>query len=160
MELSKREFIALELLKEMVKVNIDDVVGMAYLLADEFIDMSDKVSGYEPCTASQVDANVKDNKATDECKRVLLDGVFCRSIDALESSIRSRNCLLHEEIYNIGDLVCKSERELLRTKNIGRKTIREISEILGSVGLKLEMTKDEMAAYKSPDKSCLLHGWR
>lgn len=60
-----------------------------------------------------------------------------RSVDELELSVRSANCLKHANIRLIGDLVQKTEAEILATKNFGRKSLNEIKEILGEMGLNL-----------------------
>jgi len=62
-----------------------------------------------------------------------------RSVDELELSVRSANCLKHANIKLIGDLVQKTEAEILATKNFGRKSLNEIKEILGEMGLSLGM---------------------
>ena len=62
-----------------------------------------------------------------------------RSVDELELSVRSANCLQNANIKTIGDLVQKSEAEMLKTKNFGRKSLKEIKEILAEMGLSLGM---------------------
>jgi DNA-directed RNA polymerase subunit alpha len=62
-----------------------------------------------------------------------------RSVDELELSVRSANCLKHANIKLIGDLVQKTEAEILATKNFGRKSLNEIKEILADMGLSLGM---------------------
>ncbi len=62
-----------------------------------------------------------------------------RSVDELELSVRSANCLKHADIKLIGDLVQKTEAEILATKNFGRKSLNEIKEILAEMGLSLGM---------------------
>ena len=78
-----------------------------------------------------------------------------RSVDELELSVRSANCLKHANIKRIGDLVQKTEAEILATKNFGRKSLNEIKEILTEMGLSLGMrlenwspgdTEEEMEA--------------
>ena len=66
-----------------------------------------------------------------------------RSVEELELSVRSYNCLKNANIQTIGDLVQKTEAEMLRTKNFGRKSLNEIKEILASMGLGLGMKIDE-----------------
>ena len=66
-----------------------------------------------------------------------------RSVEELELSVRSYNCLKNANIQTIGDLVVRSESDMLKTKNFGRKSLNEIREILGSLGLSLGMRFDE-----------------
>jgi DNA-directed RNA polymerase subunit alpha len=65
-----------------------------------------------------------------------------RSVDELELSVRSANCLKNANIRYIGDLVQKSEAEMLKTKNFGRKSLNEIKSILGEMNLHLGMKLD------------------
>jgi DNA-directed RNA polymerase subunit alpha len=62
-----------------------------------------------------------------------------KSVDELELSVRSANCLKNADIRYIGDLVQKTEAEMLKTKNFGRKSLNEIKEILQEMGLSLGM---------------------
>jgi DNA-directed RNA polymerase subunit alpha len=66
-----------------------------------------------------------------------------RSVDELELSVRSYNCLKNANIRNIGELVQKSEAEMLKTRNFGRKSLNEIKEILETLGLTLGMKLDD-----------------
>jgi len=77
-----------------------------------------------------VDAPVQETK--------LNENLF-RSVDELELSVRSANCLQQANIRTIGDLVQKTEAEMLKTKNFGRKSLKEIKEILAEMGLSLGM---------------------
>jgi DNA-directed RNA polymerase subunit alpha len=63
-------------------------------------------------------------------------------VEELELSVRSYNCLKNANIKTIADLVQKSEQEMLRTKNFGRKSLNEIKEILHGMGLRLGMRVD------------------
>jgi DNA-directed RNA polymerase subunit alpha len=65
-----------------------------------------------------------------------------RSVDELELSVRAHNCLKNANIKTIADLVQRSEHDMLRTKNFGRKSLNEIKEILSSMGLHLGMRVD------------------
>ena len=67
------------------------------------------------------------------------DPVLLRPVDELELTVRSANCLKAENIYYIGDLIQRSENELLKTPNLGRKSLNEIKEVLASRGLTLGM---------------------
>jgi DNA-directed RNA polymerase subunit alpha len=71
----------------------------------------------------------------------LNDNLF-RSVDELEFSVRSQNCLQNADIKYIGELVQKSEQEMLKTKNFGHKSLNEIKEILREMGLELGMKVD------------------
>ena len=62
-----------------------------------------------------------------------------RKVDELELSVRSANCLKNDNIVYIGDLVQKTEGEMLRTPNFGRKSLNEIKEVLDQMGLHLGM---------------------
>ena len=62
-----------------------------------------------------------------------------KKVDELELSVRSANCLKNDNIVYIGDLIQKSEAEMLRTPNFGRKSLNEIKEVLASMGLRLGM---------------------
>ncbi|HJT14175.1 MAG TPA: DNA-directed RNA polymerase subunit alpha C-terminal domain-containing protein, partial [Dongiaceae bacterium] len=62
-----------------------------------------------------------------------------RKVDELELSVRSANCLKNDNIVYIGDLVQKTEAEMLRTPNFGRKSLNEIKEVLAQMGLHLGM---------------------
>jgi DNA-directed RNA polymerase subunit alpha len=66
-----------------------------------------------------------------------------RSVEELELSVRSYNCLKNANITTIRELVQKSEQEMLKTKNFGRKSLNEIKEILTAMGLSLGMKTDE-----------------
>jgi DNA-directed RNA polymerase subunit alpha len=66
-----------------------------------------------------------------------------RSVEELELSVRSYNCLKNANIQSIRELVQRSEPEMLKTKNFGRKSLNEIKEILGRMGLALGMKFDE-----------------
>jgi DNA-directed RNA polymerase subunit alpha len=66
-----------------------------------------------------------------------------KSVDELELSVRSYNCLKNANIRTIGELVTKTEAEMLKTKNFGRKSLNEIKEILAGMGLSLGMKVDE-----------------
>ena len=67
------------------------------------------------------------------------DPILLRPVDELELTVRSANCLKAEDIYYIGDLIQRTENELLKTPNLGRKSLNEIKEVLASRGLTLGM---------------------
>jgi DNA-directed RNA polymerase subunit alpha len=75
----------------------------------------------------------------EEKKASQIDPVLLRPVDDLELTVRSANCLKAENIYYIGDLIQRTETELLKTPNLGRKSLNEIKEVLASRGLTLGM---------------------
>jgi DNA-directed RNA polymerase subunit alpha len=79
-------------------------------------------------------AGVVEDASGQQINRYLL-----KKVDELELSVRSANCLKNDNIIYIGDLVQKTEAEMLRTPNFGRKSLNEIKEVLSSMGLRLGM---------------------
>jgi DNA-directed RNA polymerase subunit alpha len=107
----------------------DAVAYAAKILKDQltiFINFEE-----EPETAS----------ATKEEDEPLNENLF-RSVEELELSVRSANCLQNANIHLIGELVQRTESEMLKTKNFGRKSLKEIKEILADMGLSLGMRID------------------
>jgi DNA-directed RNA polymerase subunit alpha len=79
-------------------------------------------------------------KTADEAKPELpFNPALLKKVDELELSVRSANCLKNDNIVYIGDLIQKTEAEMLRTPNFGRKSLNEIKEVLGGMGLHLGM---------------------
>jgi DNA-directed RNA polymerase subunit alpha len=76
----------------------------------------------------------------DESRRI--NENLYRSVDELELSVRSANCLKNADIHMIGELVQRSEAEMLKTQNFGRKSLNEIKDILADMGLTLGMKVD------------------
>jgi DNA-directed RNA polymerase subunit alpha len=77
-----------------------------------------------------------------EEEEVLIDPIMLRPVDELELTVRSANCLKAENIHYIGDLVTRMESDLLRTPNLGKKSLNEIKEVLLSRGLSLGLILD------------------
>jgi len=75
-----------------------------------------------------------------------------RSVDELELSVRSANCLQNANIKYIGELVQRTEGDMLKTKNFGRKSLNEIKEVLAAMGLSLGMTLDNFPTRKDLEK--------
>lgn len=80
-----------------------------------------------------------EKEAEPEQKEDQIDPVLLRPVDDLELTVRSANCLKAENIYYIGDLIQRTEVELLKTPNLGKKSLTEIKDILASRGLSLGM---------------------
>lgn len=85
-------------------------------------------------------AELKGTPAEIEAPRApQVDPILLRPVDDLELTVRSANCLKAENIYYIGDLIQRTENELLKTPNLGRKSLNEIKDVLASKGLTLGM---------------------
>jgi DNA-directed RNA polymerase subunit alpha len=88
----------------------------------------------------QLFADIRPTPAAIESPRApQVDPILLRPVDDLELTVRSANCLKAENIYYIGDLIQRTETELLKTPNLGRKSLNEIKEVLASRGLTLGM---------------------
>ena len=88
----------------------------------------------------------------DEEEKEGINENLLRSVDELELSVRSANCLKHANIKLIGDLVQKTEAEILATKNFGRKSLNEIKDILAEMGLSLGIKLDNWPPKKSEEE--------
>ena len=85
----------------------------------------------------QIDVNPIDSMVQQAPRATPFDPILLRPVDELELTVRSANCLKAENIYYIGDLIQRTETELLKTPNLGRKSLNEIKEVLASRGLTL-----------------------
>ena len=114
----------------------DAVAFAARILQDQltlFVHFEDGVPQSVP-TMIGMAASAPDESDANQLNRYLL-----KKVDELELSVRSANCLKNDNIIYIGDLVQKTEAEMLRTPNFGRKSLNEIKEVLSSMGLRLGM---------------------
>jgi len=84
----------------------------------------------------------KDHAPEPVTSREEVDPILLRPVDDLELTVRSANCLKAENIYYIGDLVQRTEVELLKTPNLGKKSLTEIKDVLASKGLSLGLRLD------------------
>jgi len=117
----------------------DAVAYAARILQDQlalFVHFDDAVpsGGHVPQMGGGMQSHSVDEGDTNQLNRYLL-----KKVDELELSVRSANCLKNDNIIYIGDLVQKTEAEMLRTPNFGRKSLNEIKEVLSSMGLRLGM---------------------
>jgi len=80
-----------------------------------------------------------DEQVEQEKTETEIDPILVRPVDDLELTVRSANCLKAENIYYIGDLIQRTEVELLKTPNLGKKSLTEIKDVLGTHGLSLGM---------------------
>jgi len=78
-------------------------------------------------------------EASQSIPELAFNPALLKKVDELELSVRSANCLKNDNITYIGDLIQKSEAEMLRTPNFGRKSLNEIKEVLAQMGLHLGM---------------------
>ena len=116
----------------------DALAYAARILQDQlqlFVHFDDSmVSTSAPTAMSMVQPMGEPEGDSNQLNRYLL-----KKVDELELSVRSANCLKNDNIIYIGDLVQKTEAEMLRTPNFGRKSLNEIKEVLASMGLRLGM---------------------
>jgi len=97
------------------------------------------------------DAGDQQPESAADQPRSVLNEHLDKSVEELELSVRSYNCLKNANIRTIRELVQKTEPEMLKTKNFGRKSLNEIKEILGSMGLSLGMRLDQPAPQAPQD---------
>jgi DNA-directed RNA polymerase subunit alpha len=106
-----------EAIRASAKILVEQLAVFAQLPSDNL----DDVFKAEPSSAGKTN----------------FDPILLRPVDELELTVRSANCLKAENIYYIGDLIQRTETELLKTPNLGRKSLNEIKEVLASRGLTL-----------------------
>jgi DNA-directed RNA polymerase subunit alpha len=115
----------------------DAVAYAARILQDQlalFVHFEDALVSAGPSMGVATSTANEGEGDTNQINRYLL-----KKVDELELSVRSANCLKNDNIIYIGDLVQKTEAEMLRTPNFGRKSLNEIKEVLSSMGLRLGM---------------------
>ena len=108
----------------------DAVRSSAKILVEQLASFAQLDSGDNPFPAAG---------GTTRASGATFDPILLRPVDELELTVRSANCLKAENIYYIGDLIQRTENELLKTPNLGRKSLNEIKEVLASRGLTLGM---------------------
>jgi DNA-directed RNA polymerase subunit alpha len=108
-------------------VTPEDAIGLAARILQDQLQLF--VNFEEPSRADREESTMEPG----------FNANLLRKVDELELSVRSANCLKNDNIIYIGDLVQKSEGEMLRTPNFGRKSLNEIKEVLGHMGLHLGM---------------------
>jgi len=115
----------------------DAVAYAARILQDQlqlFVHFDDSLVQHVPSHGHGMPTQAETEADANQLNRYLL-----KKVDELELSVRSANCLKNDNIIYIGDLVQKTEAEMLRTPNFGRKSLNEIKEVLSSMGLRLGM---------------------
>jgi len=119
----------------------DAVAYSARILQDQlqlFVHFDEGMVATAPTSAGSAMAPIG-GAAEPEANSNQLNRFLLKKVDELELSVRSANCLKNDNIIYIGDLVQKTEAEMLRTPNFGRKSLNEIKEVLASMGLRLGM---------------------
>lgn len=138
MKLSKREYIALELLKEMVKVDYNDVANRAYLLADEFLAISN-----QSVTEDKVVKNSRNIESA-------IDSIFLLDISVLETSTETKAALNNIDVKTIEDLVMLKPFNLTKPYPYFSPNSRnELEDNLKKKGLKVGMSRHEICDYTS-----------
>ncbi len=107
------------------------------LAPEEAIRQSARILVEQLAFFAQIDVQGSDIAMPVAPRRDTFDPILLRPVDELELTVRSANCLKAENIYYIGDLIQRTETELLKTPNLGRKSLNEIKEVLASRGLTL-----------------------
>ena len=104
---------------------------------EEAIRQSARILVEQLAIFAQLEVNPHEMFETPSPRTPNFDPILLRPVDELELTVRSANCLKAENIYYIGDLIQRTETELLKTPNLGRKSLNEIKEVLASRGLTL-----------------------
>ncbi len=103
-----------------------------------------------------VDLEAEETEEAAASHEAAVDPILLRPVDDLELTVRSANCLKAESIYYIGDLIQRTEVELLKTPNLGKKSLTEIKDVLASRGLSLGMRLENWpppGLYEDKDKA-------
>jgi DNA-directed RNA polymerase subunit alpha len=107
------------------------------LSPEEAIRQSSKILVEQLAVFAQLEDQIGEIYSQAPVRQSTFDPILLRPVDELELTVRSANCLKAENIYYIGDLIQRTETELLKTPNLGRKSLNEIKEVLASRGLTL-----------------------
>lgn len=117
-----------------------EIVTNGAITPEDAIRASAKILVEQLLTFSQLPGDVVPDLSRPDARpqnNTNFDPILLRPVDELELTVRSANCLKAENIYYIGDLIQRTETELLKTPNLGRKSLNEIKEVLASRGLTL-----------------------
>ncbi|ODS90678.1 MAG: DNA-directed RNA polymerase subunit alpha [Comamonas sp. SCN 65-56] len=118
-----------------------DIETNGTMTAEEAVRTSAKILVEQLAVFAQLDGGeiFPSSGSSGHASSAAFDPILLRPVDELELTVRSANCLKAENIYYIGDLIQRTENELLKTPNLGRKSLNEIKEVLASRGLTLGM---------------------
>jgi DNA-directed RNA polymerase subunit alpha len=114
-----------------------EIVTNGAISPEEAIRASAKILVEQLAVFAQLEGSDIIDFGKPEPRNTQFDPILLRPVDELELTVRSANCLKAENIYYIGDLIQRTETELLKTPNLGRKSLNEIKEVLASRGLTL-----------------------
>jgi DNA-directed RNA polymerase subunit alpha len=121
--------------KLVIEIETNGAIG-----PEEAVRASAKILVEQLAVFAQLEGvDIFNDTATPQSRSQQFDPILLRPVDELELTVRSANCLKAENIYYIGDLIQRTENELLKTPNLGRKSLNEIKEVLASRGLTLGM---------------------
>ncbi|HEX5389932.1 MAG TPA: DNA-directed RNA polymerase subunit alpha [Burkholderiaceae bacterium] len=122
--------------KLVIEIESNGAIG-----PEEAVRASAKILVEQLAVFAQLEGDIFGNPgdAPSQGRSQQFDPILLRPVDELELTVRSANCLKAENIYYIGDLIQRTENELLKTPNLGRKSLNEIKEVLASRGLTLGM---------------------
>ena len=109
------------------------------LKPEEAVSLGSKILKEQLQVFVTFDEDIEPKEEEEQTSTPRLNENLFRSVDDLELSVRSMNCLKNANIRQIGELVARSEAEMLKTKNFGRKSLNEIKDILGKMGLSLKI---------------------
>ncbi len=126
----------------------DAIKSAAFILRDQLT----VFTGFDEAELDSLEAVGATESAEEENEGPKINEHLLRRLDELELSVRSSNCLENADIKYIGELVIRSEAEMLRTKNFGRKSLNEIKELLGEMGLHLGMKVEGYPDRKELDR--------
>ena len=118
--------------KLIIEIDTDGSISPEMAIGEAAKIIQDQLHVFSDFTALEVEAS--DDESDESIENILV-----QPIDHLDLSVRSMNCLKSDDIFRVGDLVLRSEQEMLRTPNSGRKSLNEIMEVLENMGLGLGM---------------------
>ena len=116
-----------------------EIVTNGAVTPEEAIRSSAKILVEQLAVFAQLEGEISTFADAPQPRNTQFDPILLRPVDELELTVRSANCLKAENIYYIGDLIQRTETELLKTPNLGRKSLNEIKEVLAARGLTLGM---------------------
>ncbi len=117
--------------KLIIDIETNGAIGAEDAIKQAARVLQDQLSVFVAMEGGQAEAPAEE--------KVEIDPILLRPVDDLELTVRSANCLKAESIYYIGDLIQRTETELLKTPNLGKKSLTEIKDVLASHGLSLGM---------------------